>query len=91
MTAYNLFVETTGSTIAVIYEEGVFKPQEPVPARVKPHQVLHLPLPDADDSAAMSSDDDATGWTTAMELIGCIKGGPPDVATNHDKYLYDEA
>ena len=39
-------METTGTTIAVIYEEGVFKPQEPVPASVKPHQILRLPLPE---------------------------------------------
>jgi hypothetical protein len=87
-------VENLGTSIAVIYEEGVFKPQEPVPASVKPHQVLHLPLPDGDAEetpAVNEGDDDATGWTTAMELIGCLKGGSADVARNHDKYLYDKA
>jgi len=50
-------VGITGTTIAVVYEEGVFKPQEPVPASVKPHQILRLPLPD-----------EATSETEAREI-----------------------
>ena len=34
------------------------------------------------------SNDDATGWKTAEELIGCVDGGPEDGAENHDRYLY---
>jgi hypothetical protein len=34
--------------------------------------------------------DDPTGWKAIDELIGCIKGGPSDVAENHDKYLYGD-
>ena len=88
------FVETHGTTIAVVSDEGVFKQQKPVPASVKPHQILHLPLPSEGESTALSdADDDATGWSTAMELIGCLKDkdGATDVARNHDKYLYHKA
>ena len=34
--------------------------------------------------------DDPTGWKAIDRLIGCIKGGPSDVAENHDKYLYGD-
>jgi hypothetical protein len=34
--------------------------------------------------------DDPTGWKAIRRLIGCIKGGPSDVAENHDKYLYGD-
>ena len=43
------------------------------------------PLPEAPEG-----DDESTGWNNLMELKGCIKGGPPDVSVNHDKYLYDD-
>lgn len=78
--------------MTLVNDDGVFKLQEPVPASLKSRPILHVRVVDEDESIAVSDgDDDATGWTTAMELIGCIKGGPPDVARNHDKYLYDEA
>jgi hypothetical protein len=34
--------------------------------------------------------DDPTGWKAIRELIGSVKGAEPDVAENHDKYLYGE-
>lgn len=57
---------TTGSTIAVIYEEGVFKPQEPVPASVKPHQILRLPLPEVASEAEGREVGEAPKSRTAM-------------------------
>ncbi len=87
-------METPGTTITVVYEEGVFKPQEPVPASVKPHQILRLPLPGVGESTAVSeASDEATGWNNLMELIGCLddKDGATDVSRNHDKYLYGKA
>lgn len=84
-------METTGTSIAVVYDEGVFKPQEPVPASVKPHQILQLPVPEESPAAVAAHDDDeATGWNNLMELVGILndKDGATDVSTNHDKYLY---
>lgn len=67
-----------------------FKRQGPLPVALKKDDVVHVVIVDEVQVRA-ASDDDATGWTTAMELIGCLKGGSPDVARNHDKYLYDKA
>jgi predicted DNA-binding antitoxin AbrB/MazE fold protein len=82
-------VETTGTTIAVVYDEGVFKPQEPVPVSVKPRQILHLRVPD-DDAPETEAREIKEGWDAVDRLIGLAddEGGPTDVAENHDKYLY---
>lgn len=79
-------MENSGITIAVVYDEGVFKPQEPVPASVKPHQILHLPVPDED---AETQGADADGWEAMNKFIGLWKGAPrSDYSENHDEYLY---
>jgi predicted DNA-binding antitoxin AbrB/MazE fold protein len=71
------------TAVDAIYEEGVFKPEKPVDLKDKTKVRLVIePAPEPGD------DGDPTGWKTAMELKGCIKGGPPDLAANHDKYLY---
>lgn len=38
-------VETPRREIRVVYEDGVFKPLDPVPNSVKPGQVFRLPIP----------------------------------------------
>jgi hypothetical protein len=38
----------------------------------------------------MCTDDDPTGWKALRELIGSIKDAPPDMAENHDRYLYGD-
>jgi hypothetical protein len=43
------------------------------------------------EEGAPAKDDDPTGWKTAMELKGCIKNAAPDMANDHDKYLYGDA
>ena len=68
-----------------------FKRQGPMPVALKKDDVVHVVIVDgAQQSVAPEGGDDATGWTTAMELIGCLtdKDGATDVARNHDKYLY---
>ena len=68
-----------------------FKRQGPLPVALKKDDVVHVIIVD-EAQAKAENDDDATGWTTAMELIGCLtdKDGATDVARNHDKYLYDK-
>ena len=80
-------METPGTSIAVVYDEGVFKPQEPVPASVRPHQVLRLHLPDEAETASEGAED---GWTMMKRLQGCITDTPPGepIGRDHDKYLY---
>ena len=69
------------AAVKAIYEDGVFKPTEPVQLEEKTEVEVFIPTPSA-------TDDDATGWKTAEELIGCVDGGPEDGAENHDRYLY---
>ena len=71
------------TVIKAIYEDGVFKPEEPVSLEEKTHVevLIPAPLPPADD-------DDPTGWKAAEEIIGIIKDAPSDMAEHHDFYLY---
>ena len=73
------------TVIKAIYEDGVFKPEEPVSLEEKTHVevLIPAPLPPADD-------DDPTGWKAIDSLIGISDdpGMPTDIAVNHDHYLY---
>ena len=68
-------------TVKAIYENGVFRPQEPVHLAERTEvEVVIL--------AATSIDvDDPTGWTAAEALIGFIDDAPADMAEYHDHYL----
>ena len=74
------------TTVDAIYENGVFKPDKPV--ELEDRTKVYLVIERVEPSPAVN--DDPTGWKTAMELMGCIKDAPPDMAENHDKYLYGE-
>lgn len=74
-------------TVKAIYEDGVFKPKEPVALEDKAEVELEIKSthpPTAQD------DDDPTGWKAAREFIGMWKGGTPGeaVGEDHDEYLY---
>ena len=74
--------------VAAIYENGVFKPEEPVglKEKTKVHLVIETPAPEP-----VQDDDDPTGWKAANELIGFIKDAPEGepIAEKHDDYLYE--
>jgi AF2212-like protein len=72
------------TAVKAIYEDGVFKPKEPVNLKERTEVEVLLPAQPTPD------DDDPTGWKTARELIGCITEElvAPDVAVNHDRYIY---
>ena len=74
------------TTVNAVYEDGVFKPEGPVNLQEKAK--VRLVIESAEPTTADA--DDPTGWKTAMELMGCIKDAPPDMAENHDKYLYGD-
>lgn len=76
------------TTVKAVYEEGVFKPKEPV--SLAEHAEVDVVIPAPATTSAEADEDDPTGWKAIDELIGCIKGGPSDVAENHDKYLYGD-
>jgi len=71
------------TAVKAVYENGVFKPKEPVELQEKTEVEVLIPAPTPVD------DNDPTGWKAAEELIGFIKDAPPDMAENHDFYLYD--
>ena len=72
------------TAVKAIYEDGVFKPQEPVHLAEKTEVEVLIPTKAPEDA------DDPTGWKAIDSLIGCIKEAPPDAAENHDKYIYDD-
>jgi hypothetical protein len=69
-------------TVKAIYENGVFKPKEPV--HLDEHTEVEVLIP----ALAARDADDPTGWRAAEALIGFIEGAPPDMAEHHDQYLY---
>jgi hypothetical protein len=73
------------ATVKVVYEDGVFKPTEPV--FLPEHAEAEVLLPAL---ARPRDPDDPTGWKAIDRLIGSGKAVAPDVAENHDKYLYDD-
>jgi predicted DNA-binding antitoxin AbrB/MazE fold protein len=69
-------------TVKAIYENGVFRPQEPVHLAERTEVEVLIP-------ATISPDiDDPTGWKAAEALIGFIDDAPADMAEHHDHYLY---
>lgn len=72
------------TAVKAVYENGVFKPKEPVHLQEKTEVEVLIP------AEAGKDDDDPTGWKAIRSLIGIIKDAPPDLAENHDKYLYGD-
>jgi predicted DNA-binding antitoxin AbrB/MazE fold protein len=72
------------TAVKAIYEDGVFKPKEKVDLREKTEVEVLIPTP------GTALEDDPTGWKAIDSLRGIIKGAPPDMAENHDKYLYGD-
>lgn len=71
-------------TVKAIYENGVFRPQEPVHLAERTEVEVLIP-------AATSPDlDDPTGWKAAEALIGFIDDAPADMAEQHDHYLHGQ-
>jgi len=70
------------TVLKVVWEDGVFKPKEPV--QLEEHAVLEvlvLRRPRRDP-------DDPTGWKAVDRLIGIVENASPDLSENHDVYLY---
>ena len=67
-------------TVKAIYENGVFKPQEPVHLDEHTEVEVLIPTSHAPDA------DDPTGWKAAEALIAFIEDAPPDMAEDHDQW-----
>jgi hypothetical protein len=72
------------TAVRAVYEDGVFKPKEPVHLEEKTEVEVLIPVESRPDG------DDPTGWKTAHELIGCITEElvSEDVALHPDRYVY---
>ncbi len=68
------------SAVKAIYEDGVFKPTEPVHLQegTEVEVLVATPAP---------PDDDPTGWVAARALIGFIDDAAPDMAEHHDQHI----
>jgi predicted DNA-binding antitoxin AbrB/MazE fold protein len=73
------------TAVKAIYEDGVFKPKEPVQLEEKTEVEVLIP------TEVKPDEDDPTGWKAIDELRGIVKGAPPDASENHDRYLYGDA
>ena len=73
------------TTVKAVYEDGVFKPKEPV--SLEEHAEVDVTIP---EPAQPRDPDDPTGWKAIDSLMGILKGTPPDVSENHDAYLYGD-
>ena len=75
--------------VDAVYEDGVLKPERPLALKEKAK--VHVTIEaKAEETAPAKDDDDPTGWKAIDALRGIVKGAPPDVAENHDKYLYGD-
>lgn len=68
-------------TVKAIYENGVFRPQQPV--HLEEHTEVEVVIP----ATAATDVDDPTGWKAAEALIGFVEDAPVDMAEQHDHYL----
>jgi predicted DNA-binding antitoxin AbrB/MazE fold protein len=72
--------------VDAVYEDGVLKPERPLALKEKAK--VHVTIEAKDEVTDTSNPDDPTGWKAIDALRGIVKDAPPDMAENHDKYLY---
>ena len=73
------------TVVKAIYENGVFKPKEPVTLEEKAEVDVLIPT-----EARPADEDDPTGWKAIDELIGSVRSGLKDVSEKHDEYLFGD-
>ena len=68
--------------VNAIYDKGVLKPLEPL--NLKAQELVSLSIDKVPDNGRALSEEGATFFEVLNEvgLIGCVKGGPPDLSTN---------
>jgi predicted DNA-binding antitoxin AbrB/MazE fold protein len=72
------------TTVKAVYEDGVFKPKEPV--SLEEHAEVEVVIP----TRPPRDPDDPTGWKAIERLIGAGKAVTPDVSERHDDHLYGD-
>jgi predicted DNA-binding antitoxin AbrB/MazE fold protein len=73
--------ELMTTAVKAVYQNGVFKPKEPLDLKDQTEVEVLIP-------SRSAPDDDPTGWKAAERLIGFIQDAPADMAEHHDHYLY---
>jgi len=71
------------TTVKVVYEDGVFKPKEPV--SLPEHAEAEVTIP-----TSVESDPDASGWKAMREFIGLAgdNAGGGNASEGHDAIIY---
>ena len=72
-------------TVKAIYENGVFRPIEPVNLEEKAE--VNLEIRQVPKATAMD-EGDPTGWKAIDRVIGILKDTPPGEAIGRDHNLY---
>ena len=72
------------SIVKAVYENGVFKPKEPVHLKEKAEVEVILPTEPELDA------DDPTGWKAIDSVIGSVNSGISDISEKHDDYLFGD-
>jgi predicted DNA-binding antitoxin AbrB/MazE fold protein len=72
------------NAVKAVYENGVFKPKEPVHLQEKTEVEVLIP------EESRGDDENPTGWKTATKLMVFFKDAPEgeSIARDHDKHLY---
>lgn len=71
------------TTIAAVYEDGVFKPEHPVALEDKARVRLMV------EPTAETEDGETDDWRAIDELIGFIEDAPAaSIGRDHDEILY---
>lgn len=68
------------TAVKAIYEDGVFKPLEPLQLDELTQVEVLIPCPPATDRG------NPAGLSAFDDLIGFIRNAPPDMAELHDEY-----
>lgn len=68
-------------TVKAVYENGNFKPREPIHLKERTEMEVVIPATTPSDAH------DSVGWKAAAEaVIGFVEDAPPDMAKHHDEY-----
>jgi AF2212-like protein len=72
------------TAVKAVYENGVFKPKEPVDLQEKTEVDVLIPTP------TPTAADDPTGWEAMREFIGLAgeNAGSGKVSEQHDRIIY---
>jgi hypothetical protein len=76
-----LEVEQVTIAAKAVYENGVFRPKDPVELEERTEVEVLIPV---EDPAAA---DDPTGWRAIDALVGSVRIGLKHVSEKHDEYL----